>query len=105
MLKEGDKETKKEERKRLAVIASERAKRSAGKLKEEMKKSTNTAIIAAFSFLIALAWKDLITEYVNKISAASPIQGVLISTLLITLICVIGILIITRFLSPKEETV
>jgi len=58
--------------------------------------------VAAFSFLIALVWKDLITLYVNKVSESSPVQGQLFSTILITIICVIGIFITTKILSIKE---
>ena len=73
-----------------------RAKESAKKFKRELKKSVNTAIVAAFSFLIALAWRDVITGYVSKISELSPVKGQLISAIIITIICVMGILIITK---------
>lgn len=69
--------------------------------KKEVKKSLLTAIVAAFSFLIALSWRDLITEYVNLITKVSPIQGQLISAIIVTFISVLGIIIVTRFL--KEE--
>jgi len=73
-----------------------RTKESAKKFKRELKKSINTAIVAAFSFLIALAWRDVITGYVSKISELSPVKGQLISAIIITIICVMGILIITK---------
>ena len=56
----------------------------------EIKKSMNTAIVAAFGFLMALAWRDVITEYINEITSISPVQGKLISAIIITLIGVIG---------------
>jgi uncharacterized BrkB/YihY/UPF0761 family membrane protein len=80
------------------LIKREKIKESGLELKNELKKSTNTAIVAAFSFLIALAWKDVITEYVNKITSVSPVQGTLISALIITVICVLGILITGKVL-------
>jgi hypothetical protein len=58
--------------------------------------------MAAFGFLIALEWRDVITEFVNNISSQSPLQGKLFSAILITLICVIGILILTKILSEEE---
>ncbi len=64
----------------------------------EFKKALNTAIIAAFGFLIALVWRDLINEYLDKVVALSPVSGKLISALIITLVGVLGILIVTRFL-------
>jgi len=72
------------------------------KFKEELKKSTNTAIVAAFGFLIALTWRDLISEYVAQATSYSPLQGKFFSALIITIIAVIGILITTVLLSKKE---
>ena len=57
-----------------------------------------TAIIAAFGLLTALAWKDVISEFVNKIVGSSPVQGLLINAIIITIISVIAIMIITKFL-------
>jgi hypothetical protein len=73
------------------------------KFNRELKKEMNTAILAAFGFLIALVWKDVITNFVNTISKRSPVQGALFSALIVTFICVIGIMIISRFLSVKDE--
>ena len=56
----------------------------------EIKKSMNTAIVAAFGFLMALAWRDVIIEYINELTSISPVQGKLISAIIITLIGVIG---------------
>ncbi len=74
----------------------EKIKSSGNKFRREFKKSISTAIIAAFGFLVALVWRDVITEYVNKITELSPLKGNLISALIITLISVIGIFIVTR---------
>ncbi len=90
---------KKEEKSNL----SERTKASALKLRQEMRKAVVTAITAAFGFLIALAWRDVITEYVNKITALSPVQGKLISAATITLVAVIGIVIVSRFAEKKAR--
>ena len=86
----------------MKELIKERAKKSAHKFREEFKRSTSTAVIAAFSFLIVLIWKDVITGYVDKISAAAPIQGKLISALIVTIICVLGILITTKILSLND---
>ena len=77
-------------------------KDKAKKLNNKLKESLNTAIVAAFGFLIALVWKDVITEYVNTLVSYSPVQGKLFSALIITIIGVIGILIMTSLLSKKE---
>jgi len=88
--------------KNSAKVAAQKAKNSANVFRMEFRKSLSTAIIAAFSFLIALVWKDLISAYVDVISKSSPIQGQLFTTVLITLICVMGILIATKILASTE---
>lgn len=85
-------------------FAKQKAKDSAKKLRKEFNKALTTAIVAAFGFLMALAWRDAITEYVNKIAAASPIQGKLITALIVTIVSVIGIIIITSLLSENTES-
>jgi len=77
-------------------------KKRVKKFKSELKRALYTAFLAAFGFLIALVWRDLIQSWVNKISVASPITGQLVSALMITVICVIGILIVTRYLKEAE---
>lgn len=67
----------------------------------EAKKILTTGLITALSLLLALTWKDVIAEYVNELTIISPIQGALVSAVLITIISVIGILIITS-LFKKE---
>jgi hypothetical protein len=81
----------------------ERARERGRRFRKELFNSMNTAIIAAFSFIIALAWKDVITMAVGRIQQLSPFSGQLISALLITIICVVGILITTRLLSDEME--
>lgn len=80
----------------------ERVKASAKRFNLELKKSLNTAIVAAFGFLIALSWRDVITEYIGKITTLSPVQGKLISAIIITFIGVFGILIVAKFLKVGE---
>ncbi len=78
-------------------------KRVISDFKKQFYSSMNTAIIAAFSLLIALSWNTLITQYVNKVSSYSPLQGQLFSTIIVTLICVVGIVIASRIFAKKEE--
>lgn len=79
-----------------------KAKTSAKKFNLELKKAVNTAIVAAFGFLIALAWRDVITEYFDKLTALSPVQGKLVSAIIVTILSVLGILIVTKFVSVSE---
>jgi hypothetical protein len=70
--------------------------------KKEFNNSINTAIVAAFGFLIALAWRDVITGFVDSISQTSPVQGKLISALIITLVGVLGIMLTSKLFAKKE---
>jgi hypothetical protein len=81
----------------------ERARERVKRFNMELKKSLNTAIVAAFGFLMALVWRDVITEWVNEISASSPVKGKLITAIIVTLISVLGIMIVTKFLSEKNK--
>lgn len=81
----------------------EKAKEKIRRFDSELRTQMKTAIMAAFGFLIALVWKDVITEFVNKISERSPVQGMLVSALIVTIICVLGIMLLSRILTPKEE--
>jgi hypothetical protein len=83
--------------------SKEKAKVHAKRFNKEFKNAVNTAIMAAFGFLIALVWKDVITEFVDKISNKSPVQGKLFSALIVTLICVVGIIISTKLFSEKTN--
>jgi hypothetical protein len=91
----------KEEKKELAQKLKEKAKESAHRLQKETKKAISTAIIAGFSFLLALAWRDVITEAVEKITSISPLQGKLINAIMITIISASAIAIITVLTSEK----
>lgn len=79
-----------------------KAKESAKKFKAETKKAISTAIVAAFGFIIALVWKEVITEYMATITAISPVGGKLIEALVITVVAVLGILIITKLFAEKN---
>ena len=83
-------------------IARERAKVQAIKVKRETKKQLLTALVAAFGFLIALEWRDVISGYVNLIESFSPIQGQLIGAIIVTVIAVLGIIIVNQLLSEPQ---
>ncbi len=93
----------KEKAKIHAQRAKERAKASAKKFNNELKKAINTAIIAAFGFLIALAWRDLIQKGIEELVKDNALHSQLISTLIITIVSVLGILIVTRIFSEKKD--
>ena len=73
----------------------------------QFKQHVSTAIIAAFSFLIALAWKDLIVHAVQTVIKEDLVQRIpyisqLISAIVVTLIAIIGILLVTRWAKKPE---
>lgn len=78
-------------------------KKAISDFRKQLNLSVSTAIITAFGILIALSWNTLITGYVNKISSYSPLQGQLISTIIVTIIAVTGIVITTRIFASKDE--
>jgi len=68
-----------------------KATESAKKFNAEVRKATSTAIVAAFSFLIALTLVTL-----------SQAQGKVLSALIITIICVVGIILTSKLLKVNE---
>ena len=72
------------------------------KLKFEVKKYLSSALIAAFGLITALAWKDVLTEYLTSIVSLSPVQGTLISALIITFISLIAVIIIIKLRGHKK---
>jgi hypothetical protein len=77
-------------------------------LKEETRNRTVTALLAAFAFLIALAWRDLIKDLVDKIVSRFAVNGYgyissIITAIIITFICVIGIVIVSKLDINKKQ--
>ncbi len=72
------------------------------KFRREFRKQIVLATIAAFGFLIALTWRDFISEivgyFVKSLGLPSPLYIYkLMTALIITFLAVLGILIITKF--------
>lgn len=66
------------------------------------KQHVSTAIIAAFSFLMALAWKDVIIHAVTafvkeEVVNSSPYLPELIAAIVVTLIAILGIMLVTAW--------
>lgn len=75
---------------------------------KEVRKNIAIAISAAFAFILALYWKDLITEGVNKVLDYLKLSGSsfyfkVFVAFIVTLICVLGIIIITRWGQIKNK--
>lgn len=83
------------------MVVNKHLKFSKKEFKNELKKAFGGAMVAALGFIMALSWRDVLNEYVAKIVILSPIQGKLISAIIITIIAVAIILIITHFTKSK----
>ena len=68
----------------------------------EMRRALSTAILAAFAFLMALSWREYIVEIIDSIIIFSPVRGKLVSAIVITLFSVLGILLVTKFITPRS---
>ena len=90
------KEVVKEINKKLAA----KVKSHAHGLRDEFKKQTSTAIMAAFGLIIALSWKDVITDAISNLEFVKG-YGLLMSAVILTIVSVVGILVISRW--AKEE--
>ncbi|MEK6833347.1 MAG: DUF5654 family protein [Nanoarchaeota archaeon] len=86
-----------------AEAIHEKAKKGVKTFKKEFKREMNTAILAAFGFLIALVWKDVITASVDNLSEKAHFGGAIVSALVVTVICVLGIMLFSRILKEKED--
>jgi len=77
----------------------------------EVKLAIATAIAAAFGFVIALLWRDVIIGYLQLAGlwyegGFDTVNGALISTvvvIVITVICIFGILYISKWGGLKKE--
>jgi len=75
----------------------------------EVKRTIATAIAAAFGFIIALIWRDIIVGLfalggltISDISDATGAIIAIVSGIIITLVCVFGILYISKWGGVKK---
>ena len=71
---------------------------------KEVKINIATAIAAAFGFVIALIWKEIIVGLfalagltINDISDATGAAIAIVAGIIITIVCVIGIMYISKW--------
>lgn len=75
---------------------------------KEFKKQTNLAIIAALSFLIAFAWRDFISDTLEKIVFTLGVSEKLyiyklFSAIIITILAIIGIAVLSKTQTKEEK--
>ncbi len=88
--------------KKEAQKIKEKIKNASKTLRTETKKQVVVALMAAFGFLIALVWRDLLQELSNWIVENIHLQGPLLLiklyiAILTTGIAVIGIILVTKW--------
>lgn len=82
-------------------------KSTGSKFKSEVKKNVLKAILAAFAFVIALIWRDAIKAGIDEVKNRVGIEGTgyiyqITIALIVTLVCVIGIMVVSR-IKGKED--
>jgi len=116
--KEVDKELKLAEKKLEKDVEEKVEARLHKKMAKELKKHSTfvaskfrdhatTAIIAALSFVIAIAWKDLIVKVIRENARISAIENhpylaELYSAIIVTAVAVLGIIIVSTWAVKKE---
>jgi hypothetical protein len=95
------KEERKEVKKEVAQAVHKKLLTKAETFRSEFKKQTAAAIITAFGLVIALAWKDVITDLISQLNFA---QGILLSAIIVTAFSVLGILIVSRWAKGSEKS-
>ena len=76
------------------------------KVKQEIRKNIAKSVLAAFGFMIALVWRDVVKDGVGRLITYSDLNGdgyifTLITAVVTTLICVIGIIYFSRWSEHK----
>jgi len=74
----------------------------------EFRRHASTALIAAFSFLIALAWKDLIVKLSAQITPSEtltkyPFIPELVTAIIVTIFAIIGIILVSKWIKSPEK--
>ncbi len=98
---------KKEEIHRLINYAT-KAPSKAVEIQKEARKHIITAITAAFAFVIALTWRDAIRKSVDSIVTKLGVPDTVyfyefLLAVVITIICVLGIMFASKYSVKKED--
>lgn len=100
--KEVERRVEKEIEKRLPRKIYEATLGSALKFKDEFRNQIIIAVIAAFGFLIALAWREPIQEALNYLLVSLGLRGTglyikFLSALIITVVAAIVLIVLSRW--------
>ena len=76
------------------------------KIAQKFRQHVTTALVAAFGFVIALSWNDAIKDWVNRLIENLHLPSTFYkfsAAIAITLICVLGIIIVSRWGSKEKQ--
>ncbi len=105
--KEEKEQVKQEVKMRFGQEIIEKTKKASSEFRREFKRQTVTAITAAFAFLIALSWREPISEGVSSLILRAGLKESLIyykflSAVIITFLGVIFLIILSKWSSEKK---
>jgi len=105
--KKKDKKVDKVVERKLRRILYERAKKHGGNFQREFKKHVIVAITAALGFLIALSWREPISELVGLIisrlgAGEEMLYYKFLSAIIVTVIAVLALILVSRWTSEKK---
>jgi len=94
--------------KRAARFTSHHARSKAAFMHEKFKGHASTAMIAALSFLIAIAWKDLIVKLVKDNISFSALEKYpylpdLFTAIIVTIIAIIAIVMVSKWAQKQDK--
>ncbi len=89
-------------RKKKRTITRQISK-TALEFEKEFMLSLKTALMAAFGFLVALSWRDVITSYFESLSFYSGPWGKLVGALIVTFLAAIVIFILTKTIKRDKK--
>lgn len=94
--------------KSLTASTARRGARTTIYMGSQFKNHASTAVIAAFSFLIALVWKDFIVKLVQNNTRISllekyPYLAEFYIAIIITIIAIIGIAFVSKWARKEEK--
>lgn len=90
------------ERKEVGKMIAKKALDNTAAIGKEFKKQTSTAIMAAFGLIIALSWKDVITDLVDKIGFVKS-YGLLATAVILTIVSIVGILLVSKWANTGDK--
>jgi len=108
LTKTQQKQVEKEVKARLHKRLSKKLVKHTTHIASKFKEHASTAIIAALSFLIAIAWKDLIVKLIKeniKLSSLEkyPYLADLYTAIIVTIVAIIGITLVASWASKEDK--